>query len=84
MYLTRAIKCDTLVSTSYERGIGVNMKRPKIIGSWSGCTHGKVQFATKEEAIEYSNGIPSQPLGWYWEASEISEGGDGTWWVVVP
>ena len=83
MDLTRVTKCDTLVSTSYERGTEVNMKKPKIIGSWSGITHGKVQFATREEAVAYSNDIKKVPLGWYWEAGEISKGEDNTFWVVV-
>lgn len=60
------------------------MTEPKIIGRWSGSTHGKVQFATKEEAIEFAADIPSDPLGWYWTAGEISKDEDGTWWVVIP
>lgn len=60
------------------------MTEPKIIGRWSGSTHGKVQFASKEEAIEFAAGIPSDPLGWYWTAGEISEDPDGTCWVVIP
>jgi len=58
--------------------------RHHIIGQWSGNTHGKVQFATKDEAIDYSNSVTRQPLGWYWYAGDMSEGADGTWWVVIP
>lgn len=60
------------------------MVKPKIIGSWSGSTHGKVQFATREEALEYGKNIPYEPLGFYWGAGQIEEGDRGTWWVVIP
>jgi hypothetical protein len=60
------------------------MKKPRIIDSWSGCTHGTVSFATEAEAIEYAKDIPSQPLGWYWTAGEISKVTDECWTVVVP
>lgn len=60
------------------------MKEPKVIGSWSGNTHGKLQFATKEEAMEFAKDIPNDPLGWYWHAGEIEKADDGTYWVVIP
>ena len=60
------------------------MIKPEIIGRWSGITHGKVQFATREEAKEFAKDIPYNPLGWYWHAGEIEEASDGTYWVVIP
>jgi len=60
------------------------MTEPKIIGRWSGSTHGKVQFASEEEAREFAGGYNGEPLGWYWAAGDISKDDDGTWWVVIP
>lgn len=60
------------------------MTKSKIIGQWSGCTHGKYQFATLADAEEYASGIASVPLGWYWTAGDIEKYADGSYWVVVP
>ena len=60
------------------------MNNSKIIGRWSGCTHGKVQFATLEDAEEFSAKQKAVDLGWYWTAGEIQRGEDGTYWVVIP
>jgi hypothetical protein len=61
---------------------------PKQIGYWNGITHGKAKFANLEDAQEYSIQIikeyASRDCGWYWSAGDISQGANGTYWVVTP
>lgn len=58
------------------------------IDHWSGCTHGKVIFATREEAEAYAEHICDRigrvELGWYWSAGQVMADRDGRWAVVVP
>jgi hypothetical protein len=58
------------------------------IRHWSGCTHGKVFFATEEEARAFAAQVVkennSRELGWYWLAGSVAGHSDGTWSVVIP
>lgn len=58
---------------------------PKIISRWSCATHGKVQFATLDEAREFVKGIPKDPESWgSYNVGTIEITPDDTYWVVIP
>lgn len=57
----------------------------KVISRWSCATHGKVQFATLEEAREFARSIPKDPESWgSYNVGTIEITPDDTYWVVIP
>ena len=57
----------------------------KVMSHWSCATHGKVQFATLDEAKEFAKNIPYDPESWgSYDVGSIEITLDGTYWVVIP